>query len=184
MIEATSLGLVVFLLVFSAFFSSSEAAFLSVRKARIAYLVSSGVPGAQRVARMIEEPERLLSTILLGNNLVNVAFTSVITVTIVDYMGQGREGSAVLVATAVGTVVLLLLGEVIPKTVAVRKSERVAFLYAPALKATELLLFPFVMALRWTTRGVNRVVGTSGAQHTITEGELRTLIDIGEAEGT
>ena len=184
MIEATSLGLVVFLLVFSAFFSSSEAAFLSVRKTRIAYLVSSGVPGAQRVAKMIEEPERLLSTILLGNNLVNVAFTSVITVTIVDYMGQGREGSAVLVATAVGTVVLLLLGEVIPKTVAVRKSERVAFLYAPALKATELLLFPFVMALRWTTRGVNRVVGTSGAQHTITEGELRTLIDIGEAEGT
>ena len=184
MMEETALGLVLVLLVVSAFFSSSEAAFLSLQRTRIAHLVSTGVPGARRVARMIEEPERLLSTILLGNNLVNVAFTSVITVAIVDSIGEGREGSAVLIATVVGTVVLLVVGEVIPKTVAVRKSERVAFLYAPVLKGTELVLFPFVLALRWTTSGVNQVLGGNDTQRSITEGEFRTLIDIGEAEGT
>ena len=184
MSDAASLGLVVVFLVFSAFFSSSEAAFLSLQRTRITHLASTGIPGARRVARMIEEPERLLSTILLGNNLVNVAFTSVITVAIVDSIGVDREGRAVLIATVVATVVLLLLGEVIPKTIAVRRSERVAFLYAPALKGTELLLFPFVLALQWITRGVNLVLGGSGDQRSITEGEFRTLIDIGEAEGT
>ncbi len=184
MSEAISLGLVLVLLLLSAFFASSEAAFLSLQRTRITHLVSTGVAGARRVAKMIEEPERLLSTILLGNNLVNVAFTSVITVAIVGYFGDGREGTAVLVATVVGTVMLLLLGEIIPKTVAVRKSERVAFLYAPVLKGTELLLLPFVLVLQWTTRGVSRLIGASADQRSITEGELRTMIDIGEAEGT
>ncbi len=178
-----SLVLVGVFLVLSGFFSSSEAAFLSVQRTRIAHLVSEGVPGARRVANMVSNPERLLATILLGNNVVNVAFTSVVTVAILNYVGQGNEGSGVLIATAVSTIVLVIVGEIIPKSVAVRKAEPVAFLYSHPLKWIEYLLWPFVVALQWITRGVNALLGGSNVQPMITEGEFRTLIDIGEAEG-
>ena len=178
-----SLVLVGVFLVLSGFFSSSEAAFLSVQRTRIAHLVSEGVPGARRVANMVSNPERLLATILLGNNLVNVAFTSVVTFAILNYVGQGNEGSGVLIATAVSTIALVTVGEIIPKSVAVRKAEPVAFLYSHPLKWIEYLLWPFVFALQWITRGVNALLGGSNVQPMITEGEFRTLIDIGEAEG-
>ena len=178
-----SLVLVGVFLVLSGFFSSSEAAFLSVQRTRIAHLVSEGVPGAKRVANMVSNPERLLATILLGNNLVNVAFTSVVTFAILNYVGQGNEGSGVLIATAVSTIALVIVGEIIPKSVAVRKAEPVAFLYSHPLKWIEYLLWPFVFALQWITRGVNALLGGSNVQPMITEGEFRTLIDIGEAEG-
>ena len=181
-------GYLTFALVFamlglSAFFSSSEAAFLSVQKTRLAHLVNEGVPGARRVADMIAEPERLLSTILLGNNLVNAAATAVITVAVISFLGQGNEGASALIATLVSAITLLIIGEVIPKTMAVRNSERVSFIYSRPLKWTEYLLLPLVLILQWTTRGLNALMSGSDSQRSITEGELRTLIDIGEAEG-
>ena len=168
-------------LIFSAFFSSSEAAFLSLQKTRLTHLVNTGVPGARRVATMVQEPERLLATILLGNNLVNVAFAALVTVVIVSLLGEGR---GVIVATVVATVILLIIGEIIPKTIAVRHAERIAFWYAKPLKTIELLLFPLVIALQWVTNRVNSRFDNSETQSSITEDELRTLIDIGEAEGT
>ena len=179
-----SLILIGVFLVFSAFFSSSEAAFLSLQRTRIAYLVSTGIPGAKRVADMIGQPERLLSTILLGNNLMNVAFTSVVTVSAIEFVGEGNRGQGVAIATAVSTVALLLAGEIVPKTIAVRNSERVAFIYARPLKWTEYLLLPFVVFLQWITRGLNAMLGGSEPESSITEGEFRSLIDIGESEGT
>ena len=186
MVEGGTINLILVgvLLVFSAFFSSSEAAFLFLQRTRITHLVSTGVPGAKRVADMISQPERLLSTILLGNNLVNVAFTSVVTVSVVAFVGEGREGQGVAIATVVSTVALLLVGEIVPKTIAIRKAERVAFMYAQPLKWTEYLLLPFVLFLQWITRGLNAVLGGTMPETSITEDEFRTLIDIGEAEGT
>ena len=186
--EAASLALLLGFLVLSAFFSSSEAAFLSLQRTRIAHLLREGVPGARRVANMLNEPERLLSTILLGNNLVNVAFSAVITVVVVNRVeiiaGEENEGIGVVIATIVGTVSLLLLGETIPKTIAVRNSERLAFLYSYPLKWGEFLLLPFVLILQWITKMFSsRVGGTQEDQPSITEGEFRALIDIGVGEG-
>ena len=182
--EVAGLALLLAFLVLSAFFSSSEAAFLSLQRTRIAHLLSEGVPGARRVANMLNEPERLLSTILLGNNLVNVAFSAVITVVVVNRLDQYNEGVGVVVATIIGTVTLLLLGETIPKTIAIRKSERLAFLYSYPLKWGEYLLLPFVLILQWITKMISRRVGvTQEDQRSITEVELRTLIDIGVGEG-
>ena len=180
-----SLAIVVALMVMSAFFSSSEAAFLSVQRTRIASLISEGVPGARTVAEMIANPERLLSTILLGNNLVNVAFTSVITVAMVGIVGTERQGLGVLLATVVGTAALLIAGEIIPKSIAVRKSERVALLYRYPLRAVEIALWPLVMILQWMTRGVNALVAAPDDEQSalITENEFRALIDVGESEG-
>jgi len=174
--------LVVFL-IFSAFFSSSEAAFLSLQRTRIAHLVTSGVPGSERIAAMIGQPERLLSTILLGNNLVNVAFTALVTVLIVKIDALG-EGGGIVVATVVGTTALLIMGEIIPKTIAWRNAERAAFLYARPLKWVETLMLPLVIILQWTSRRVSSALGGVSVTQSITEGEFRSLIDIGEAEGT
>lgn len=173
-------------LVLSAFFSSSEAAFLSLQKATVAHLVNTGVPGARRVARMIGDPERLLSTILLGNNLVNVAFTASVTLLFVWALGEGRESQAALLTTVAGTAALLLIGEIIPKTIAVHYSQRTAFAYARPLKWIEAALWPVVVVLQWITRRVRRSFGGDAVavRGSITEGELRTLIDLGEAEGT
>lgn len=180
--DLVSLILTLVLLILSAFFSSSEAAFLSVQHTRIAHLISEGVPGAKQVAEMIEQPERMLSTILLGNNLVNVAFTALVTIFFVGALGAGR---GILVATVAGTVVLLIFGEIIPKSIAIRKSESTALLYARPLKLLENLLWPVVIVLQWITHRVNAALGNTGrSRESITEGEFRTLIDIGEAEGT
>ena len=113
-------ALLVVSLILSAFFSSTEAAFLSLRKVRIRRMVSDNIPGADRVQRMVEQPEKILPTILLGNNLVNTAFAAVATVIMVAAIG---EGSGVLIATIGSTLVLLILGETLPKTLAIKHAE-------------------------------------------------------------
>ena len=184
-----SLALVLILLAISAFFASSESAFLSVQRTRLAHLVSEGVPGARRVAEMIGEPERLLVTILLGNNIVNAATTAVITAAVVAFVGGDSEPAGVtpvgvVIATAISTVALVLFGDIIPKTIAVRNSEKVAILYSRPLTWTEYLLLPFVLILQWATRGLNALLGGDFSnRRSITEDEFRSLIDIGEAEG-
>ena len=177
-----NLFLIVVFVLFSGFFSSSEAAYLSLERVRVAHLVNSNVPGARRIAGMLAQPERLLATILLGNNLVNVAFTAIVTVVAIDLLG---ENTGLVVATVAGTLVLLVFGEIMPKTFAVHNSERLAFVYARPLKAVELVLWPLVMVLQWMTRRTRTVLGAgTPPRESITEAELRTLFDIGEAEGT
>ena len=106
-------------LVLSAFFSSSEAAFLSLQKTRLTYLVNNQVPGAKRISKMINNTERLLSTILLGNNLVNVALSALITALCVDLMNES-SALAIPFAIGIGTILLLIFGEIIPKSIDIR----------------------------------------------------------------
>ena len=175
--------LIVVFLVLSAFFSSSEAAFLSFQKTRLSHLVNINVPGAKRVSLMIANMERLLSTILLGNNLVNVAFSAIITILSVELLGGGPL--AVGFATLVGTALLLIFGEIIPKSVAVRRAESLSLLYARPLKSLEVALFPAILFLQWLSNITQHLFGRdSNSDETITEGEILSMIDIGEAEGT
>ena len=167
-------------LLLSAFFSSSEAAFLSLRKVRIRRLVEDEVPGAERVARMVDEPAKVLPTILLGNNLVNTAFAALATVIMVALIGEGR---GVLAATAVSTIALLVLGETLPKTVAVRHSERLFFLFARPLQLIELFLLPFAATLQLVNRFLAARLG-SDTRGLFTEEEIKTAISIGMEEGS
>ena len=167
----------------SAFFSSSEAAFLSFQRSRLSYLVNSNVPGAELISNMISNMERLLATILLGNNLVNVAFTAVITALSVSIFGEGA--TSILIATAIGTILLLIFGEIIPKSVAVRRSEKISFLYARPLKSVEFCLYPVVLFLQWLSNTTQALIGNEeDKDESITEGEILSMIDLGEAEGT
>jgi CBS domain containing-hemolysin-like protein len=180
--EIGHLIIVAVCLLMSAFFSSSEAALLSMlRTARMAHLASTGSQNATRVARMLEDPGRLLSTILLGNNIVNVAFASVVTVITLSLIED--EGIAALAATAIGAAVLLIFGEIIPKSFAVQHPVQVAFINARPLAWIELALWPLITLVNWFGR-----IASFGGQHvkdqpSITEEELRTMIDIGDAEG-
>ena len=143
--------------------------------------MTNNIPGAKRVHDMVNNTERLLSTILLGNNLVNVAFTAVVTALAVKWLKEGPV--AVAAATIVGTGLLLIFGEIIPKSIAVKKAERVSFLYARPLKSIELSLYPLILFLQWLSRTTQSIFGQE-QEEVVTEGEILSMIDLGEAEGT
>ena len=131
---------------------------------------------------MLDHPERLLATILLGNNLVNILFASLITMIVMNFMKDEVVG--VIVSTALGTGILLLFGEVIPKAFAVRNSEKVAFFYALPLKIFEFTFYPIIQIIQFISRKILNQNNEEKETPSITENEIRTLIDIGESEGT
>jgi putative hemolysin len=167
-------------LLLSAFFSSSEAAFLSLRKVRVRHLEESGAAGAKRVAKMVEQPEKVLPTILLGNNLVNTAFVALFTVIMITLIGEGR---GVIVATVASTVILLILGETLPKTVAIRNPESLFFFSARVLEWIERLLLPLVALLHWINRILSMRLGTD-TRALFTEEEIKIAISIGREAGS
>jgi putative hemolysin len=166
-------------LLLSAFFSGSEAAFLSLRKVRIRHLVESRIAGAKRVARMVDQPEKVLPTILLGNNLVNTAFAALTTVIMISLVGEGR---GIIVATVASTVTLLVLGETLPKTVAIRHSEPLFFFSARVLEWLDRLLLPLVVLLHWVNRMLVMRLG-SDSRVLFTEEEIKVAISIGMETG-
>lgn len=169
-------------LLLSGFFSSSEVAFVSLQKLRLRHLANTEGGAAKEVALMAEKPERLLTTILLGNNLVNTAAAALATIIALSVLA---EGYAVLVATAGVTTLLLVFGEVFPKTVATRYGERLAFFYATPMKILIWVLLPIATVFVWIADKLARLVGASPEpQALVSEGEIRTAVSVGAEEGT
>jgi putative hemolysin len=150
-------------LLLSGFFSSSEVAFVSLQKLRLRHLANTEGGAAKQVATMVEKPERLLTTILLGNNLVNTAAAALATVIATTALQEGHEGRAVIAATAGVTVLLLVFGEVFPKTVATRYGERMALFYAAPMQVLILVLSPIASVFVWIADKLARLVGASPA---------------------
>lgn len=179
----TYVVLLLILLGLSAFFSSSETAFLTLQRVRLANLVEEKVPGAYRVARLIEEPRRLLSAILLGNNLVNTAAAAVGTALAAELFAGG--GAAVIAATLSVTVLLTLFGEVGPKTVALAHSFGLSRIWALPMTVWIWLTRPITMGLDALSRGLLRVVGAQESEgDAISAAELRTAIRLGAEAGS
>ncbi len=171
-------------LLFSAFFSGSEAALLSVQRIRIRHMADGGVKGAARVSRMVERPEKLLPPILLGNNLVNSAAVAVGTAVAISAL-DGNETRGVLAATIGMTALLLVFGETIPKTMAVRHSERMSLWVALPVQWVEWLLLPAVVLLQWVSGAVAKLGGgAAGSRAIITEEEIKTMVTMGREVGT
>jgi putative hemolysin len=169
-------------LILSAFFSGSETAFVSLERFRVQHLVETKVKGAERVAKMIERPERFLSTVLLGNNLVNTAAAALGTVLAISIWGQE---TGVLVATIGVTIVLLIFAETMPKTLANRHAEKLSLLLVRPIEIISWLFTPFVTVLSWISFGVTRLVGgTPVPRSLVSEEEIRTMIRVGHREGT
>ena len=180
---ADSWLLVTFLicLALSAFFSSAESAFIALPKLRLRYLVESGVKGAEKLAKAAEKPERVLATVLLGNNLVNVAAATLGTIMAVAAFGPV---TGPIVATLGVTALILIFGEVIPKTFAVHHAQRLSLAYVNPLKIIELCLYPFVLVLDRIGLGFTKMANVSEEQKKlVSEGEILSAISAGESEG-
>ena len=180
--EAVYLLLLFVCLLLSAFFSSSETAFISLQRYRLKHLQETNVKGANRVAKLVEKPEKLLSTILLGNNLVNTAAAALATALAISYWG---EDYGILFATVGLTIILLIFSETTPKTIATQHSERLSLLYARPIKAISWLLTPFVSLVSWVASAVSKMVGGESLHSSlITEEEIRYMITAGHKEGS
>lgn len=176
------LGLLVVCLGLSGFFSASETAFIALPRARLMHLVRSRRPGADRVSHIIQRPERFLATVLLGNNLVNTAAAALATVLALNLITN--KSLSVLAATAGVTTFLLLFGETVPKNIAWRRSERVAFAVSRPIRLVELTLSPVVTLLQLFSTMTNRALGISSVTPPIGEDEIRTMIAAGAQTGT
>ena len=175
------LVLLIVCLVLSAFFSSSETAFISLERFRVQHMVDTKVKGATRVAKMLERPERFLSTILLGNNLVNTAVAALATALAISVW----EEQGLLIATVGVTIVLLIFAETTPKTFANRHAEKLSLLFVRPIEIISWLFTPFVTILSWISSGVTRLVGgTPVPRSLVSEEEIRTMITVGHKEGT
>ena len=173
---------IVILIGLSAFFSSSEIAMFSLAKHRVDSMVEDGIPGSKTVNHLKENPHRLLITILVGNNIVNIAMSSIATAIVGIYFDPG---TAVLASTFGITTLVLLFGESAPKSYAVENTESWALRIARPLKYSEYVLLPLVVVFDRLTRIINRVTGGRSAIETsyITRDEIQNLIETGEREG-
>ncbi len=176
------IGTILLLIVLSAFFSSSEIAMFSLPAHRTEALVEDGVPGSRTLQQLKSDPHRLLVTILVGNNLVNIAMSSIATGLLGFYLSRGQ---AVLAATFGITAIVLLFGESAPKSYAVENTESWALRIAKPLKASEKVLLPLILFFDYLTRIVNKITGGRSAIETsyVTREEIQDIIETGEREG-
>ena len=175
--------ILVILLIGSGFFSASETALMSLSKIRIRHMKEEGVKGAKLVSDLIEEPNKLLSSILVGNNVVNIAATSISTSLFMGLLGD--KPGAVPLATAVMTVLVLIFGEITPKTIAANNSEKVAVFVSKPIKLVIFIVKPIVWIFNIITNIIFKLLGVKdkGAQPYITEEELKTMVNVSHEEG-
>jgi putative hemolysin len=166
----------------SAYFAAAEIAFMSLQRFKLEPLIQKNVRGAKLVAWLKDHPERLLSTVLLGNNLVNIAAASLGTAIAVDFLG---EQTGILVSTIAVTIIILVFGDAIPKTSASHHSEKISFAVAPSIRVIYWIFTPFVIVLSWITLNFGRLFGarTVGLS-LVSEEEIRAMISAGSREGT
>jgi len=181
--EILALILLFVCVLLSAFFSSSEVAFISLQRLRMKHLASTENSAAKKVVALAEKPEKLLTTILLGNNLVNTAAATLATIVAVSMLAN--RGHAVLVATGGVTVLLLVFGEVFPKTVAARHGERLAMFYVVPMRLLVWVLSPVASIFVWIADKLAWLVGASPVPRAlISEEEIHTALSAGVEEGT
>lgn len=169
----------VILVGFSAFFSASETAFSSLNQIRLKSRAEDGDSSAARVLAMAEQYDKLLSTILIGNNIVNIAAASIGTILFTQMLGAERGAT---VSTIVLTIIVLIFGEVTPKSLAKEMPEKVATAVSPFLVVLMALMTP----LTWLFTQWKKLLGHfvhSGEADTITEGELMTMVSEAENDG-
>jgi len=168
-------GILVFLIILSAFFSGSETGLMTLNRYRLRHLVRARHRGAVRAHKLLERPDRLIGLILLGNNFVNILASTLTAVIAFRIAGQ----AGLMAGAALLTLVILIFAEVTPKTLGALHPERVAFpaafVYGPLL----WLLYPFVWAVNVIANSLLRMIGVrpnQSATHTLSQEELRTVV--------
>ena len=171
----------VVLLALSAFFSSTETALTTVNKIRVRTLAESGVERAVTLSKVIEQQGKMLSAILIGNNIVNLSASSLMTTLTIKLFGNKAVG----VATGVLTLLILVFGEITPKTLSTISAESMALRSAGIIYALMYVLTPVIAVVNKLSLGVLMFlkVDPNKKQEMITEDELRTIVEVSHEEG-
>ena len=181
--EKNAIGLFVLILLVmcSSFFSSAETAFSTLNRTRLKTQVESGSARAAMVSDILSSYSRMLTTILVGNNIVNISASALATVLATDIFGSWAVG----IATGLLTVVVLLFGEIVPKTTAMLKNEKIAFAYAPIIRLLMFLLFPIVFIIDKLSNGLLRLMRIDPEKKivSISESELLSYVDTSHSQG-
>ncbi|MHC1599371.1 MAG: hemolysin family protein [Candidatus Methanospirareceae archaeon] len=168
------------LLLLSGFFAGSETALIKIGRIKARSLLKRGVKGADTVQKLVNEPEALLTTVLVGNNIVNIAASVLAASLAVEYFG----GWGVPIAIAVMTFLILTFGEIMPKTFAVHHAERFSIAVSKPLEILIFVLRPVAKVLSVMTHAFGKVLGLKMQQRRLlSEEEVKTFLDIGEEDG-
>lgn len=173
--------IIVILIACSAFFSSAETALTTVNKVRLKSLEEQGNKQAKKVLQILENYGKMLSTILIGNNIVNIAVSSLVTTFTIDLFGNVAVG----IASGILTIVILLFGEITPKTGAMINAEKIALLYSGIIKFLMFILTPVIFLIDKISIGIMWIlrIDPNKKESAITEHELKTYVDVGHEEG-
>lgn len=178
--DVTQLIILFILLLLSGFFSSAETALTTVNKIRLRYLAEEGNKRAATILKITENSGKMLSAILIGNNIVNLS-ASALTTSLAYNLG----GPAVAIASVVLTVLILLFGEITPKTLASIHSEKLALLYAPVIDVFMKVMTPVIFIINSLSNLVMLIlrIDPNAKMNTMTENELRTIVDVSHEDG-
>lgn len=173
--------LLVILLVMSGFFSMSETALMALSKIRIRHMVDEGVKGAKLVEKLTEDPSRLLGAILIGNNIVNIGASALATSIAVKTIGESGVG----LVTVIMTILVLIFGEITPKSIAKQNSEKVALRVSKIINIVVKVFRPFIFIFTAISSLFIRLLGgdPKATEPFITEEELKTMVGVSEEEG-
>ncbi len=176
-IEIVTLIILIFL---SGFFSSAETAFVSCNKARIRSLADDGNKRAARVLRILEKGSKLLSTVLIGNNIVNLTASAISTMLATEYFGI-----PVGVMTGILTFVILIVGEVVPKTWATVSADKMALAYSGIIEMLMVVFTPFILIVNGVAKAILFVmrIDADGKPDAITEDAIKTYVDVSHEDG-
>lgn len=166
-------------LALSFFFSGSETALTAVNRMKVQLRAEQGDRASQKLLVLLSKPDRMITTILIGNNIVNIAMPTLLTIIAINY------GWDVAIATAILTVLIIVFGEVLPKTISVTFSDRIAYLVAPIIAILVTIMRPVTFLLAQLTNVFIRVLSKGAVKEaTLTKEELRSMVDIASTEGT
>ena len=178
--DVTQLIILIILLILSAFFSSAETALTTVNKIRIRGLADEGNKRAKSVLKVTDDSGKMLSAILIGNNIVNLSAASLTT-----SLAYSFGGSMVAIASGILTVLILLFGEITPKTMATIHSEKMSLLYAPVIHFFMKIMTPLIFVINGLSTGVLLLlrIDPKAKNTAMTENELRTIVDVSHEDG-
>ncbi len=179
--QALQILIIIGLLALSAFFSSSETAMMSVNKIRVRNLAEAGLSSAQILSKVLDNQPKMLSAILIGNNIVNISASSLMTVVVTQAFGDKFVG----LATGILTLLVLIFGEITPKTTATLYSETIALRFAKPIYLIMQVLTPVIFIVDKLALGVLLFlhIDPNKKQEAITEDELRTIVEVSHEEG-
>ena len=175
--------LLVICICLSAFFSASETALTSISRIKLLNMIDDNIETkkAQQILKLVENPQKLLSAILIGNNIVNIGASSIATVLAMKLLPSNGAG----VSTIVMTIVILIFGEITPKTLAAQDSEKVALAVVKFVSLVVFIFTPAIIVLNFVTGNLVKLLGGGSKEKapTITQAELKTMVNVSHEEG-